>query len=308
MFGFNRKPVDTDNNILKLKKWIEDCDAIVLGAGAGLSTAAGFIYIGERFETYFSDFIKKYHFTDMYSGGFYPFLTMEEFWGYWSRYIWINRYAPIPGDLYDRVYDLVKDRDYFVITTNVDHCFQKAGFDKDRLFYTQGDYGLLQSSHPSGPSADKTYDNEEIIRKMVLSQGFEIREDGTLIVPEGKEITMTIPTELIPYCPDDGELMTTNLRADDSFVEDEGWHRAANRYMRFLNEHRDSKILFLEMGVGMNTPSIIKYAFWRMVYNWEPSKYACLNLNEAYAPDEIKAKSVCINEDIGEVVDRLLEK
>ncbi|MBP3871014.1 MAG: hypothetical protein J6E46_08570 [Faecalicoccus sp.] len=308
MFGYKRKNIDLENNILKLKKWLDESDAIVLGAGAGLSTAAGFIYTGERFDKYFSDFAAKYHFSDMYSGGFYVLeCPPEEMWAYWSRYIWINRYAPIPSDLYERVHDLVKDKDYFVITTNVDHCFQRAGFDKKRLFYTQGDYGLFQSANPSGPSLEKTYDNKEIVRKMILSQGFEIEEDGTLIIPEGKPISMTIPTELIPYCPDDGEPMTTNLRADDSFVEDEGWHQASNRYMKFLNEHKDSKILFLELGVGMNTPVIIKYPFWRMVYNWKDSKYACLNLNEAYAPDQIKDKSICINGDIGDIMMKLEE-
>lgn len=307
MFGYKRKNIDLENNILKLKKWIDESDAVVLGAGAGLSTAAGFVYSGERFDRYFSDFKKTYHFNDMYSGGFYPYPSQEEFWAFWSRNIWINRYAPIPSDLYERVHDLVKDKDYFVITTNVDHCFQRAGFDKKRLFYTQGDYGLFQSSNPSGPSLEKTYDNKEIVRQMILSQGFEIEEDGTLIIPEGKPISMTIPTELIPYCPDDGEPMTTNLRADDSFVEDEGWHQASNRYMKFLNEHKDSKILFLELGVGMNTPVIIKYPFWRMVYNWKESKYACLNLNEAYAPDQIKDKSICINGDIGAIMMKLEE-
>ncbi|MBR4162771.1 MAG: Sir2 silent information regulator family NAD-dependent deacetylase [Solobacterium sp.] len=292
--------------IQKLKDTISNCDAVVIGAGAGLSTAAGYIYTGARFEKYFSDFAKKYHFTDMYSGGFYPYETMEEFWGFWSRYIWINRYAPIPSDLYDRLYELVKDKDYFVITTNVDHCFQRAGFDKKRLFYTQGDYGLLQSSDPKGISAEKTYDNEEIIRKMVLSQGFEIAEDGTLVIPEGKEISMTVPTELIPYCPDDGELMTTNLRADNSFVEDEGWHQAAERYTNFLRTRQHEKVLFMELGVGMNTPVIIKYPFWQMTDKFPHATYACLNLKEAYAPKEIKAKSICIDGDIGNIVDLLI--
>ena len=293
--------------IQKLKDAIDNCDAVVIGAGAGLSTAAGYIYTGERFEKYFSDFAKKYHFTDMYSGGFYPYETMEEFWGFWSRYIWINRYAPIPSDLYVKLFELVKDKDYFVITTNVDHCFQRAGFDKKRLFYTQGDYGLLQSSDPKGASAEKTYENEEIIRKMVLSQGFEIAEDGTLIIPEGKEISMTVPTELVPYCPDDGELMTTNLRADNSFVEDEGWHQAAERYTNFLRTRQQENVLFLELGVGMNTPVIIKYPFWQMTDKFPHATYASLNLNEAYAPKEIRTKSICIDGDIGNIVDLLVK-
>ena len=293
------------DNIQRLKDALETCDSVLIGAGAGLSTAAGFIYTGERFEKYFSDFADKYKFRDMYSGGFYPYETMEEFWGYWSRYIWINRYAPIPNDLYGRLLDLVKDKDYFVITTNVDHCFQRAGFDKKRLFYTQGDYGLFQSQNPSGPSKDKTYDNEQIIRGMVLSQGFEIAEDGTLLIPEGKQISMTVPSELIPYCPDDGEPMTTNRRADNLFVEDEGWHLAAERYQNFLRTRASGKILFLEIGVGYNTPVIIKYPFWRMTDENPQATYACLNLNEAYSPDQISKRSICINADIKEVIDSL---
>ncbi|MBQ9870935.1 MAG: hypothetical protein IJM27_03310 [Eubacterium sp.] len=242
----------------------------------------------------------------MYSGGFYVLeCPPEEMWAYWSRYIWINRYMPIPNDTYDRLHDLVKDKDYFVITTNVDHCFQRSGFDKKRLFYTQGDYGLLQSSNPHGASAHKTYENEEIMRKMILAQGFEIGENNELIIPEGREISMRIPTELIPYCPDDGEPMTMNLRSDDKFVEDEGWHQAAERYSEFLRRHENLKVLFLEAAVGMNTPSIIKFQFWKIVNQWPDATYACLNYGEAYAPDEIINRSICINGDIREILMKL---
>ena len=242
------------DRIRALRRETDIADAVIIGAGAGLSVSAGYVYTGERFDKYFGDFAAKYHFSDMYSGGFYPYPDKETFWSFWSRYIWINRYAPIPNDTYDMLLKLVKDKDYFVLTTNVDHCFQRSGFDKRRLFYTQGDYGLLQSSDPHGASAHKTYENKEIIRKMVLAQGYEIAEDNELLVPENAEIAMRIPTELIPYCPDDGEPMTTNLRADDSFVEDKGWHRAAERYSEFLREHENGKVLFLECAVGMNTP------------------------------------------------------
>ena len=297
------------DNIKRLKETLSDADTVLIGAGAGLSTSAGYIYTGERFQKYFFDFIEEYHFTDMYSGGFYILeRSMEEMWAYWSRYIWINRYAPIPSDLYSRLLNLVKDKDYFVITTNVDHCFQRAGFDKKRLFYTQGDYGLFQSSEPAGPSANKTYDNEDIIRQMILSQGFEIDTDNSLIIPEGKEISRYIPEELVPYCPDDGKPMTTNLRADDSFVEDEGWHLAAERYTNFLRTREGCKILFLELGIGMNTPGIIKYPFMRMTERWDNAIYACLNLNEAYAPESIAERSICINADISKVIDELTEK
>ena len=242
------------DRIRALRRETDSADAVIIGAGAGLSVSAGYVYTGERFDKYFGDFAAKYHFSDMYSGGFYPYPDKETFWSFWSRYIWINRYAPIPNDTYDMLLKLVKDKDYFVLTTNVDHCFQRSGFDKRRLFYTQGDYGLLQSSNPHGASAHKTYENKEIIRKMVLAQGYEIAEDNELLVPENAEIAMRIPTELIPYCPDDGEPMTTNLRADDSFVEDKGWYRAAERYSEFLREHENGKVLFLECAVGMNTP------------------------------------------------------
>ena len=266
------------DEIDRLKKEIETADAIVIGAGAGLSTAAGFTYSGERFERFFSDFEAKYGFHDMYSGGFFPFETPEEMWAYWSRFIWCNRYMDIDNGTYKWLFELVKDKDYFVITTNVDHQFQKAGFDKSRLFYTQGDYGLFQCSEPCH---DKTYDNEEIIKDMI-----EFQED------------MKIPTELIPKCPKCGKPMTMNLRSDDKFVEDEGWHRAAERYDDFLRKHEGQHILFLELGVGYNTPVIIKYPFWKMTAKNPKAVYACLNYGEAYSPDEIVEQSICIDGDI----------
>ncbi|MDD6154913.1 MAG: Sir2 silent information regulator family NAD-dependent deacetylase [Eubacteriales bacterium] len=299
------RPEDTENGLEKLRIALGEADAVIIGAGAGLSTAAGYTYSGDRFDKYFSDFVREYNINDMYSGGFYPFPDMETYWSWWSRHIWVNRYVPIPNDTYETLYDLVKDKDYFVITTNVDHCFQRSGFDKKRLFYTQGDYGLLQSSNPHGASAHKTYDNEDICREMLLAQGFEIGSDNELIVPEGADIKMRIPSELIPRCPDDGELMTTNLRADDRFVEDEGWHVAAERYEEFLRRHEGVKTLLLEAAVGYNTPGIIKYPFWRMTYEWSDATYACLNMGEAYAPDEIKFKSICINGDLKEILEEL---
>ena len=294
---------DTPDGINKLKKALEESDAVIIGAGAGLSTSAGFTYTGERLEKYFSDFVGKYHFEDMYSGGFYAMRwPAEELWAYWSRYIYINRYMDPPKPVYGELFGLVKDKDYFVLTTNVDHCFQKAGFDKHRLFYTQGDYGLWQCSKPCH---FKTYDNEETVRRMVLAQGFTIEEDGTLTVPEGAALKMTVPTELVPRCPVCGEPMSMNLRADDTFVEDEGWHTASQRYSDFLRRHKDLKVLFLETAVGWNTPGIVKFAFWQMTNAWPDAVYACLNYNEAYAPDEIKEKSILINGDIGEILNKL---
>ncbi len=297
------KSQDTPDGINRLKMSLHEADAVIVGAGAGLSTSAGFIYTGERFESYFYDFIARYHFQDMYSGGFYVMqFPAEELWAYWSRYIYINRYMDPPKPVYEELFELVKDKDYFVITTNVDHCFQKAGFDKHRLFYTQGDYGLWQCSKPCH---NKTYDNKETVVKMVQAQGFKIAEDGTPMVPEGITLKMSVPAELIPYCPVCGKPMSMNLRADDTFVEDEGWHTASQRYVDFLRRHRNSKLLFLETAVGYNTPGIIKFSFWRMTNEWPDATYACLNYGEAYAPEEIRNKAICINGDIGEILEKL---
>lgn len=275
------------NRIERLSQQLAGSDAIVIGAGAGLSTSAGFTYTGERFEHYFPDFIARYHFSDMYSGGFYPFDTLEEHWAYWSRYIFCNRYLDAPKPVYQELLSLVHDKDYFVLTTNVDHQFQKAGFDRHRLFYTQGDYGLWQCMEPCH---QKTYDNEEAVRQMVAGQR-----------------DMRIPTKLVPRCPVCGKPMAMNLRSDNTFVEDEGWHRAAGRYHDFLRRHDGLKVLFLELGVGANTPAIIKYPFWKMTYANPNASYACINFGEAFAPPEIRGRSICINADIGDVLAWLKE-
>ena len=300
----NGSEMSFEEKIAVLKDQMEKADAVVLGAGSGLSTAAGYTYSGDRFEKYFGDFERKYGFRDMYSGGFYPYQTLEDFWGYWCRYIWINRYGPIPTDLYGRLLGLVEDKDYFVLTTNVDHCFQRSGFDKKRLFYTQGDYGLFQSSSPGSAARNKTYDNYEIIRRMILSEGYQIGDNGELIVPKDTEIRMSVPSDLVPACPDDGKLMTTNLRCDDSFVEDEGWHQAAERYQDFLRRHERLRVLYLELGVGMNTPGIIKFNFWKYTKENPNAFYACINKGEAYCPQEIAERSICIDGDIGEALQK----
>ncbi len=286
------------DSIYQLKEALTDADAVVIGAGAGLSASAGFVYNGERFEKYFSDFAKKYRFTDMYSGGFYPYSTQEKFWAYWSRYIWVNRYMDAPKPVYEELFRLVKNKDYFVITTNVDHCFQKAGFDKKRLFYTQGDYGLFQCSVPCH---NKTYENEDMIRSLVLSQGWEISGKNDLILPEGRTLDMSVPSGLLPVCPVCGKPLTMNLRSDDRFVEDEGWHQAAERYENFLRT-RGGKVLFLELGVGYNTPVIIKYPFWQMTAKDPDAVYACVNYGEAVCPEQIKGRSICIDGDIGKAI------
>lgn len=257
----------------------------MIGAGAGLSASAGFSYGGKRFEQYFSDFAAKYGIRDMYAGGFYPFASPEEYWAYWSRYIFINRYQDAPKPVYDELLELVAGRDYFVITTNVDHCFQKAGFDKKRLFYTQGDYGLFQCS---GPCRQETFENEAIIREMAARQE-----------------AMKIPSALLPVCPHCGRPLTMNLRTDDRFVEDEGWHRAAERYETFLRTRKGQKMLFLELGVGYNTPVIIKYPFWRMTANDPNAVYACIDQGQAVCPQEIEKQAICIHADIGQVLQSL---
>ena len=302
MSGFFRT-TDKDKNkdeIEVLRHALDTADAVVIGAGSGLSTAAGFTYSGERFRKYFADFIETYHFRDMYSGGFYSFSSLEEHWAYWSRYIYINRYMDAPKPVYEELFRLVKDKDYFVLTTNVDHCFQKAGFDKERLFYTQGDYGLFQCSKPC---RQETFDNEEAVRRMAEAQGYQIAPGGSLILPETP--SMRIPAELVPRCPHCGRPMTMNLRSDGTFVEDEGWHSAAKRYETFMENHRGQKVVFLELGVGYNTPGIIKYNFWQYAYNWQHAFYACINKGQAQVPTEIKEKSVGIDGDIGEVLLRI---
>ena len=292
-----------DEQLQKLSKEIESADYILIGAGAGLSTAAGFTYSGERFERYFFDFAEKYGIKDMYSGGFYPFPDEETLWAWWARHIYFNRYIDAPKPVYKALLSLVKDKDYFVITTNVDHQFQRAGFDKERLFYTQGDYGLFQSVNPR---LQKTYDNEEWVMKAMEAQGFVKNGNGVYDVDENTSLSMRIPTELVPKCIDDGSDMTMNLRSDDSFVEDEGWHKASAAYSDFLHKCKDKHVLFLELGVGANTPVIIKYPFWQMTKDNKNAIYACVNYGEAFCPEEIEDRSICIDGDIYDVFSRLI--
>ena len=305
MFGGTKITTSTgsySDNIQKLKKALAECDAVVIGAGAGLSTSAGLTYSGERFEKYFFDFKEKYGITDMYSGGFYPFPNEETLWAWWARHIYFNRYIDSPKPVYENLLSLVKDKDYFVLTTNVDHRFQRAGFDKKRLYYTQGDYGLFQSVDPK---IKKTFDNEEWVTKAMVAQGFVRDENGFFTVPEDINIKMTIPTELIPRCPVYGGKVTMNLRSDDTFVEDDGWHEAAERYENFLRT-RKGKVLFLELGVGYNTPVIIKIPFWNMTAQNPEATYACVNQGEAVTLEAISNRSICIDGDIGEVIEKLV--
>lgn len=279
--------MDKNKLIQKLKEEIENSDYILIGAGVGLSSSAGFLYDGKRFEDNFKDYIKKYGFTDMYSAGFYNFPTLEEYWAYFSLYVYINRFDIEENETYLNLYNIVKDKNYFVITTNVDGRFIDSKFDKDKIFAVQGDFSLFQCSKPC---RQETFYNEKYIREMIKYK---------------KE--MKIPTELIPKCPYCGRNMSMNLRADDTFVQDKNWHKQKSKYEEFLKISEKSKILFLELGVGFNTPSIIKYNFWRMTLNNKNSVYVSINLGECYCASDIEERSICIDSDIAEVLKKLIK-
>ena len=276
-----------EQRIQKLKKVIHETNTVLIGAGAGLSTSAGMLYSGKEFEQNFADFIQKYKFKDLYTAGFFNFKDPQEFWAFWSRLIHYERYCMPPKPVYQNLYKLIKNKNYFVITTNVDHFFQRTGFDKKKLFYTQGDYGLLQCKTPCHK---KNYDNEKLIEEM-----FKVQKD------------MKVPKELIPKCPKCNGPMYPNLRGGDYFVEDEGWHKAAERYEEFLKNNKDGKIVFIDLGSGMNTPSIFKFPFMKMTYNNKNATYVSINLGEAFCFEEIENQSICINRDIGEVLLKLLK-
>ena len=291
-----------EENTARLKDDLTSAEAVVIGAGAGLSTAAGLTYSGERFERYFFDFKEKFGITDMYSGGFYPFPDDETRWAWWARHIYFNRYIDPPKPVYNDLLGLVKDKDYFVITTNVDHQFQRAGFDKKRLFYTQGDYGLFQTV---GGRNGKTYDNRDWVIKAMAAQRFITDENGVFQVPKDRLISMRIPTELIPRSPDGRSAVTMNLRSDDTFAEDAGWHEASKRYADFIKEHEGKHVLYLELGVGANTPMIIKYPFWALTMENPNAVYACINYGEAFCPKQIEKWSILINGDIAEIIEAI---
>lgn len=268
--------------VKKLHRWLGQAEAVVIGAGSGLSTAAGLTYSGPRFASLFPEFIAKYGMTDMYSAGFYPFEHQEEKWAYWSRHIYYNRYDQPAGAVYTQLLALVKKKNYFVLTTNVDHQFWLAGFEESRIFATQGDYGLFQCKRACH---SRLYDNESQVRAML----------------EGQK-NCRIPSELVPKCPVCGGNMEVNLRCDRFFVEDTKWHQAAEWYEAFIRQNSGKRVLYLELGVGMNTPGIIKYPFWQMTWQNPGARYACINLGEAIAPAEIEERSLCINGNIGTVL------
>ena len=300
--GITRGDGSREEQIERLRREIREADAIVIGAGAGLSTAAGFTYSGERFHRYFRDFEEKFGIADMYSGGFYPFPEEEIRWAWWARHIYYNRYVDAPEPVYTGLLKLVEEKDYFVITTNVDHQFQRAGFDKKRLFYTQGDYGLFQ---PLGGKDDRTWDNEEWVMDAMEAQGFVKDENGIFQMPADGNVSMRIPSDLIPADPVTGGPVTMNLRADDTFVEDDGWRKASAAYADFLRRHSGMRVLYMEIGVGHNTPVIIKYPFWQMTKENSKATYACLSRSDPYCPKPIEKQSVCIDGDFMETLKEL---
>lgn len=269
--------------IEQAKQLLAEADKIVIGAGAGLSAAAGLTYSGSRFELLFKDYIDRYGMLDMYSAGFYPFKTPEEKWGYWSKHIYHNRYQPGSLPLYQKLYQLVKDKDYFVITTNVDGQFQQAGFDPECFFEVQGNYGEWQCSVPC---QQKVYDNETAVREMVQ----QIQD-------------LKIPTNLVPSCPNCGAPLTMHLRIDETFVEDERWHQASDVYLAFLESIGSQKVVFLELGVGYNTPTIIRYPFEKMTAVLPDAHLIRLNREDVQGFEGNQNKTIALTQPMQEVFD-----
>lgn len=261
------------------------CDLLLIGAGAGLSGAAGLTYDGQRFRENFSDFIEKYPLCDMYSSAFYPFSTEEERWAYWARHISVNRYDPPALPLYRNLRELAERKPHFVITTNVDHQFYKAGFTGERIFAVQGDYGLRQCAKGCH---DILYDNEQLVKRLRASA-----------------VNCMVPTELVPLCPVCGGRMDVNLRKDERFVEDENWHMASERYVRFIRKLSGKRVVFLELGAGFNTPGIIRYPFEQMAYRCEASTLIRLNRDHPEGFAENKKRTVGFAENMAEVLDGL---
>ncbi|MGN1405895.1 MAG: Sir2 silent information regulator family NAD-dependent deacetylase [Erysipelotrichaceae bacterium] len=266
---------------------IKNSDCILIGAGAGLSAAAGLTYSGDRFNNNFKEFIEKYgkeNMPDMYSAGFYPFKTQEAKWGYWSKHALMNRFYPEALKLYKDLFDLVKDKDYFVITTNVDHQFFKAGFEENRIFATQGDYGEIQCETGCH---DKVYDAEKLFYEM-----------------DSERKDCLTPSYLVPKCPVCHGNMAMHLRCDDYFVEDQKWHRAAQEYKNFLNKHHKSRILLLELGVGYNTPGIIRFPFDYLSETYDNFSLIRINMDDASVKD---INSIGIQMDINQAINKIME-
>lgn len=268
--------------IIQIKELVKSADCILVGAGAGLSTAAGIEYFGKRFEDNFADFIKKYHFTDMYTSGFYDFQTEEEKWAYWAKHIYINDIGMKGTKLYKEILKLIGNKDYFVITTNVDDQFYKTGFDKNKIFSVQGSYRFIQCSKACH---NKIYDATDMVKEMIE-----------------KTADCRIPTELVPKCPVCGEKMETNLRKDSFFVQDENWYKQSEKYSKFLEKAKDKKTLLLELGVGFNTPSIIRFPFEKMVYQNKNWNLVRINKENTNAFLDINDRMIAIEDDIEKLI------
>ena len=275
---------DRLNNALTL---IRDTDYILIGAGAGFSTAAGIEYSGKRFTDNFGDFIEKYNLTDMYSAGFYPYKTQEEKWAYWARHVNLNRYSVGKTKLYSQLLEIVKDKDYFILTTNVDHQFWINGFENERIFATQGDYGLMQCAKACH---NKLYNNKDFIKEAL-----------------GKTVNCRIPSDLVPKCPVCGSDMDLNIRKDNFFLEDEEWIKMKYNYINFLRKSDDNKIVFLELGVGFNTPTIIRFPFEQMTLQNKSAKLIRLNKDYPEAIPENQNKTTSFNENISEIFEYWLK-
>ena len=288
------------NDIEKFISYISTSKAIIIGAGAGLSTSAGFLMSGERFDKYFFDFKKKYNIQDMYSGSFYPYSNKAEFWAFMSRNIYLNRFTPMPKNTYNILYEIFKDKNYFILTTNADHLFQKAGFDKNKLYYMQGDMGLLQCKKPCH---FKNYDNYDTIKNMLIDQGFNFDEKGELI--PSSNIKSEISENLKPKCPECGGEMDLNLRGGYNFVQDEGWYKHQQLYTDFIDKYKNDDILYIEIGVGYDTPSIIKYNFWNKVAYNKKAKFVSINLEKNDVPEKIKNRSLIITGDANEILNKI---
>ena len=274
--------------IERARTLLEGADRVLVGAGAGLSAAAGLRYDGERFHRGFAPFIERYGMTDMYSAGFYPFPSEEDRWAYWARHVWANRYEPPALPLYRCLLEAIHGKEWFVLTTNVDAQFEKAGFDPARIFAVQGDYGFNQCARGCH---DSLYPNRELV------------EDILAAADEGDPTRA--PSGLVPHCPVCGGPMAAHLRIDGAFVENAAWHDARERCLRFAEGVRDERTVLLELGVGWNTPSIIRLPFDRLATSCD-APLVRLNRDDARVPDGREGRAAGLQGDIAELLPQIL--
>ncbi len=279
MNSFNEK-------IQMAREKLDQADAIVIGAGAGLSAAAGLDYSGPEFKKEFADYIDKYKFPDLYSSSFYDFPTEEERWARWARHIDYARFRPDAFPLYRELLELVKDRNYFVITTNVDVQFRKAGFDPEKIFEVQGDYGLMQCAVGCHP---KVYSDKETVEN-ILHHSHDL----------------TVDSAYVPVCPVCGGNMDVHVRKNQFFVQDENWDKAAERYEKFMAHYADKgSVVLLELGIGFNTPAIIRYPFEQITYRNPKATLIRLNSDYPHGPKETAARTISFTENMEKVISNL---